>query len=275
MLAYGKARGIQESKACETAAGIEFGRVVSRGSSDDACVVGGSSPFGVALFDQGQGMDPDSEGRYEQKSMVSVIDKDYVLLNTVSASGAYRAKVYYLIDDSAPGAGDIGTIVVTDAPEVNHRLIGYLGQTLTAAGLAKVYVDTDLHYFDVAAAAAGEAAAEEVVAEMSSDISDLQDAAALVAAPAGVTALDAAVGNAQSVVTWVDPVDTDLSKIVVQIALSSDKKVISTYYVAPAAQTLTITSLSNDSAYTVYAWAVDTNGNYSAVATDTVTPSAG
>lgn len=274
-LAYGKVRGIVESKVCGTSAGIEFGRIVSRGSSDDICVVGGNAPFGVALFDQGQGMNEDSEGRYEYKSSVSVIDKDYVLLNTASVSGAYRAKVYYLIADSTPGAGDIGTIVVTDAPTENHRLIGYLGQTLNAAGLVKVYVDTDLYYFEVAAAAAGDAAADLVVAALTDDIRELQEAVDLVVAPAAVTALSAAVGNAQSVVTWVDPVDTDLAHIVVEIAATATGIVASSRRVAAAAGTVTITGLSNGTEYTVYVWAVDTDGNYSEVVTDTVTPSAG
>jgi len=266
-MVYGKVRGILESKACGTAAGIDFGRVVGRGSADNVCVVGGQTPFGVARYDHGQGMDEDSEGRYEYKSMVSVVDKDYVYLNTVSTSGAYRAKVYYLIADSSSGAGDAGTVVVTDAPGVNHRLIGYLGQTLTAAGLAKVYVDTDVYFNEVACAAAAETAAEDFLDENQDAIDDAT-------APAPVTSLSAAVGNTQTVVTWTDPEDTDIDHMIVEVAVASTGVVDSRRRVAAAAETITIGSLSNGTEYAVYVWAVDTDGNYSAVETDTVTPSA-
>jgi hypothetical protein len=253
---YTRIRGQVLSKACETAAGIDFGKIVSKGSSDGGCIIGGSAPIGVALRDHGQGMSEASVGKYLQKSMVSVLDKDFVWLETVSTSGAYRAKVYY---DTATGA-----VVVTASPSGTQKLIGYLGQTLTAAGLVKVYVDTDMYYRAI-----------EIADEVDANVSGIDDAIAAITPTAPVTELDAAVGNAQSVVTWVDPVDTDLDHVVVQVSVTATGVVSSTRNVAAAAETVTVTGLSNGTGYTVAVWAVDTDGNESDIVTDTVTPSAG
>ena len=236
-LVYGTVRGLKLSKACETAAGINFGVVVSRGSTDDGCVVGGSTPIGVALRDHGQGMDALGVGMYAQKSLVSVIDKDFVWMETVSTSGAYRARVYY---DTTTGSA-----IVTASPTATQKLIGYLGQTLTAAGLCKVFVDSDLSY----------------------PISAFTPTAP-------VTELAAAIGDTQSVVTWVDPADADIDHIVVQTSVTATGAVVSTFNVAAAAETKTVASLTNGTEYTVSVWVLDDDGNSSAIVTDTVTPSA-
>jgi len=235
-LAYGKTRGICLSKACETVAGIPFGKVVSRGSSDKGCVIGGVKPFGVALRDHGQGMNESSDAYYERYAMVSIIDKDFVYVETVSSSGAYRARVYY---DTSTGA-----IVVTDSPSGTQKLIGYLGQTLTAAGLVMIYVDTEMFYRQ---------------ADLESDIEDAVDAAILAAdidglvdtavedfvAPGPVTALNGTVANAQTVISWTDPVDTDIDYVKVEVSVTATGVVSSTRNVAAAAETVTVTGLSN------------------------------
>lgn len=250
---YTRIRGQVLSKACETAAGIDFGKIVSKGASDNGCIIGGSAPIGVALRDHGQGMSDLSVGKYLQKSMVSVLDKDFVWLETASTSGAYRAKVYY---DTTTGA-----VVVTDSPSGTQKLIGYLGQTLSAAGLVKVYVDTDMYYRAI-----------EIAAEVAAEIADEMEG---VTPPAPVTDLAASIAAASTVVTWVDPADEDLDHIVVQVSVTSTGVVSSTRNVAAAAETVTVSGLSNGTEYTVEAWAVDTDGNESAIESVDVTPSAG
>lgn len=91
-----------------------------------------------------------------------------------------------------------------------------------------------------------------------------------------VTSLDAAVGDTQSVVTWTDPTTTTVDHILVYVVKTSDSTAVtgSPFTVAAAAGTKTVTGLTNGTGYTVTVKSVDTDGNVSPGAVDTVTPSA-
>jgi len=133
-LAYDRVRGFTFSK--KSSGVIPFGRIVSLvPGSDDQVVVGGTGKaIGFALRDHGQGMNESNVGQYEDKKSVSVIDKDFVIASTVSTAGDYGDTIFFDTSD--------GTIVVAGTPSATIRPIGYLAQTLTAAGLCKVYVDS-------------------------------------------------------------------------------------------------------------------------------------
>lgn len=135
-LAYDRVRGFVSSKKASGA--IPFGRIVSLVSGSDSQVeVGGTGKaLGFALRDHGQGMTDSNVGQYEDESSVSVIDKDYVIASTVSTAGDFGDMVFFDTSD--------GTITVADTPSATVRPIGYLRQTLTAAGLCRIYVDSDL-----------------------------------------------------------------------------------------------------------------------------------
>lgn len=230
-LAYGHRLGYVESRAVETAAGVDFGLVVSEGSTDEGCVLGGLKPVGIAFRDHGQGMDESGEGRYEQKSIASIIDKDFVIVETVSTSGAYRDMVCY---NTTTGA------IVIGAPSATQKPIGWLAETVTAAGKIKIFVD----------------------AKMAFDFVSDATALALVA------------GDTEIAATWTDPTDADLNHLVVTAAVTSTGLEAARYEVAAAAEALTITGLTNATEYTVTVKAVDTVGNISAGVSDTETPSA-
>ncbi len=89
-----------------------------------------------------------------------------------------------------------------------------------------------------------------------------------------VTSLSAAVGDTQSVVTWTDPATTDVDHILLYVTDAGVGITGSPFTVAAAAETKTVTGLTNGTEYTVVAKAVDSDGNVSPGVTDTVTPSA-
>ena len=232
-LAYDRVRGFEESRAAEGA--VQFGRIVTAGTTDDQCIEGGDGiPLGMALRDHGQGMDEDSEGQYDDESMVSIIDKDYVIISTVSTLGAYRDVVYY--DESD------GTIVVTDAPSATQHPIGYLAQTLTAAGLAKVYIDADT----------------------------IKD----VTPPSEVTSLALTPGDTEIAVAWTDPTEGDLARVDVFCFVHATGLFVTKYELDPDDEAVTITGLTNSVEYRVTVRTVDESGNVSYGVSDTETPSA-
>lgn len=136
MPAYYEMKGIVRSRACESAS-IDFGLVVSGGTDPDKqCVVGGTAPLGVALRDPAQPMvDSTNDGQYEQYDTVSIADREYVWVTTASTSGSYRDTVLY---NEGTGALTVGIADATNKP------IGYVEKPFSAAGLIKIFVDTDL-----------------------------------------------------------------------------------------------------------------------------------
>lgn len=72
-----------ETRLCETAAGIGFGKVVSRGTDDDEAVLGGTSPIGVAL----RVYSNEDGTAYEQYETMAIIRKGMVWV-TVSETGS-------------------------------------------------------------------------------------------------------------------------------------------------------------------------------------------
>lgn len=235
-VAYNSVRGFVHSRAAETAA-VTFGRVVCAGTNDKQCVMGGTTAvLGVALRDHVQGMDEDSVGQYEIGANVSIIDKDIVILETASTSGTYGQGVYF------DTAASTGVVVITSTPTATQKLIGYLKETVTAAGKIKVWVDSDLSKAD--------------------------------APPQEVTALALTAGDTQLVAAWTDPTDTDLSYLLVTTYPTATGVIVDTRIVAAAAETTTITGLTNGTEYTVKVQAVDTTGNMSVGSTAAETPAA-
>lgn len=87
--------------------------------------------------------------------------------------------------------------------------------------------------------------------------------------PADVTDGAATAGDTLATLTWVDPVDADLD----HIEITHDQTGGATpQIVAAGVQTLVAEELTNDTLYTFTIKAVDVNGNKSAGATVTVTP---
>lgn len=132
--AHVEQRGFTASRACESAS-IDFGLGVSAGSSDSQVVVGVSGAvLGVAIRSNAHGMDESDDGQYVQYDEVAIGDKDFFWLYTASTSGAYGAEVCM---NNTTGAITIGAAVSgTTTP------IGWLAQTVTAAGVVKVFVDS-------------------------------------------------------------------------------------------------------------------------------------
>ena len=129
---YDTIRGFVYSRACESAS-IDFGLAVGAGSADTQCVVGGSTLLGVALRNPANPMDSDNDGQYIQYQTVDVIDQDFVCVNTASTSGAYGDPVSY---NTTTGA------VVIGAPGAGENMLGWLAQTVTAAGKIRIFVDS-------------------------------------------------------------------------------------------------------------------------------------
>ncbi|GHV90310.1 hypothetical protein AGMMS50268_08130 [Spirochaetia bacterium] len=91
-------------------------------------------------------------------------------------------------------------------------------------------------------------------------------------APAEVSNLQAAAGNAEVVLTWTDPTDSDFVKAV--ITWTPAGVVTQPVDVVKGIQTATITGLTNDTLYTFTVKTVDTSVNSSAGVSVTATPTA-
>lgn len=106
------------TKACETAAGIGFGLVVSYGTTDEEAVLGGTVPVGVTIRSLAQ-----PTGKYTQYDPMDIMTKGrmYVKIATAQAQGAALKYVNAtgVIDAGAPIAGETA-------------LPGKLGRTTTA-----------------------------------------------------------------------------------------------------------------------------------------------
>lgn len=123
---------VTSDRACESAS-IDFGLMVGPGSSDTQCTVGGTTPLGIAMRDGSKQADADGDGQYVQYDTVNIIDQDFVYINTASASGAYGATV---CGNSTTGA------ITIEEPSSGKVAIGWLAQTVSAAGLARIFVDS-------------------------------------------------------------------------------------------------------------------------------------
>ncbi|GHV88905.1 hypothetical protein AGMMS50267_12650 [Spirochaetia bacterium] len=88
-------------------------------------------------------------------------------------------------------------------------------------------------------------------------------------APAEVSGLNAAAENAQVVLTWTEPADSDFAKAVITYTPGT----VPAVEVTKGTQTATITGLTNETEYTFTVKTVDTIGNTSAGTTKTATPS--
>jgi hypothetical protein len=150
MLSYQRIKGLVHSRVCEASAGIEFGMpafTVNGATNDNGCTSDETTGLiiGIALRDHGQGMTynnsfvPSSavDSRYVQKSCVSIIDKDAVVIN-VATTGNFGDIVYYDTSSNTYKVVAIASLTATMIP------VGRLLETLTAAGLADVWVDTNL-----------------------------------------------------------------------------------------------------------------------------------
>jgi hypothetical protein len=96
------------SKLCETAAGVGFGFTVSRGTSDDQAVLGGTSLIGVTVrsLDR-EGAATTAAVKYNQNEAMGVIKKGYVWINLVN-TGSAGAAIYSVDADGTIAAGTAG-----------------------------------------------------------------------------------------------------------------------------------------------------------------------
>jgi hypothetical protein len=92
--------------------------------------------------------------------------------------------------------------------------------------------------------------------------------------PADVTDLALVAGDTQIAATWTDPTDSDLARLLVTAVNESTGLVAGSYEVAAGTEALTVTSLTNGTAYTIRVQSVDASGNVSPGVSDSETPSA-
>ncbi len=96
-----------DTRICETAAGIGFGLVVSRGVNDKGCVLGGSTPCGVTIRDQT--LAASAVDKYPQYANVGLmIDGDIWLVATGAVANGDLLK--YDATTGAPGSSGLTTI---------------------------------------------------------------------------------------------------------------------------------------------------------------------
>ena len=81
--------GIDISRNVETAAGIAFGRVVSKGTSDGQCIIGGDDALGVSVRELNR------EGEIYVEKAVAAIRSDGLIYATVEGIGAYNDALTY------------------------------------------------------------------------------------------------------------------------------------------------------------------------------------
>lgn len=120
--------GIDISRNVETPAGIDFGRVVSKGTSDSQCILGGDDALGIAVRELNR------EGEKYAEKAVAAIRTDGLIYATVTGIGAYNAALTY---DNVTG------ILATDAAggtkvAINAKL------KETKAGAAAAIVEIEL-----------------------------------------------------------------------------------------------------------------------------------
>lgn len=94
------------TKLCETAAGIAFGVVVSRGTADKGAIVGGSEFVGVTIRDITQDSD-----NYDQYDNMGVMQRGHIWV-TVGGNVAAGDDVTYntttgVLSSTAAGAGQV------------------------------------------------------------------------------------------------------------------------------------------------------------------------
>lgn len=97
------------SRAVETAAGITFGCMVSRGTDrDNQCALGGATPLGIAVRTR----DTESYAeKYLQYETARIVRSGFVYLTIATAANAGAALCYNTttgaIDSGSPGAGEV------------------------------------------------------------------------------------------------------------------------------------------------------------------------
>ena len=126
-------RGFVTNRICEDAS-IDFGLAVFAGTTDEQAKVTGTVPLGIAMKDPANEMDASEDGQYVQYGTMSIIDQDFVWVTTASTTGAYGAVV---CANLTTGAITIGEEVVGTT-----KAIGWLAETVTAAGLIKIFVNS-------------------------------------------------------------------------------------------------------------------------------------
>ena len=133
MLAFLDTPYVTVSRAVETAAGIGFGKVVSRGTDHQTQVaLGGASPFGIAFRSHEYGNDSTDDEDYDQYDAIPVFRSGYIWATIADTANA-GALLNYNTTTGAIGAGAAG------AGEA--LLPGELVTDSTAGGLAIIYVD--------------------------------------------------------------------------------------------------------------------------------------
>ena len=92
----------RDAKSClvETAAGINFGRVVSWGTADNQCVVGGTNAIGITITDKTQRTD-----LYAQNETAAVMRQGTVWVVAQVAVNAGDPVVYNDTDGTFDGTG--------------------------------------------------------------------------------------------------------------------------------------------------------------------------
>ena len=176
-------RGFVTNRICEDAS-IDFGLAVFAGTTDDQATVTGTVPLGIAMKDPANEMDASEDGQYVQYGTMSIIDQDFVWVTTASTTGAYGATV---CANLTTGVITIGAAVAGTTVE-----IGWLAETVTAAGLIKIFVDSRMSNVTPHAALHEDGGADEVdVTDLSGVLADEQDAGSI----KGVVVNDAAIAD--------------------------------------------------------------------------------
>jgi hypothetical protein len=142
-------KGRTFARRCESAS-IDFGIVVSGGSSDGQCVAGGSTPIGIAMRNPARGMVA-NDAKYLIKEMVDILDGDDIYVNTADAAGSYGDPLHYTISSGLIGIGAAST--------GEAALPGFLAQDVSAAGIVRIHVDSQFATMIAAVLAAGLAVA--------------------------------------------------------------------------------------------------------------------
>lgn len=132
-MAYDEMPAVVVSRVVETAAGIGFGKVVSRGTDTAKQIeLGGAVPFGIALRSHEYGNTATDNEDYDEYCMCPVLRSGYIWVTVADTDNA-GALLNYNTTTGAIGTGAAG--------EGEALLPGELVTDSTAGGLAIVYID--------------------------------------------------------------------------------------------------------------------------------------
>lgn len=123
------------SRAVETAAGINFGRAVSRGTGDDQCVLGGTSFLGITYRSlEREGAQGSGVILYKEKETAGIMRRGTIWAKCPSGCNPGDSAKYInatgVIDSGAAGAGETQLV---DA---------FWDSTAAAGGLARLVLQS-------------------------------------------------------------------------------------------------------------------------------------